>query len=291
MLFEEEIVKRIENENEQEQDLAFQEEIANLRKQEEDIDKQIAESADHRDVVHDIALHPQLMLLTGDSDVTVSLLDVSHSYKSIPVPLQFKLSPHSQPKKMSYDLGCILQGDSQGKVIVYTITDPKKMMFEFDAHLDSIWSTDESAQRTDKLLGAQLPQSGDKLDETRTVSASSDAYHGQIVHIWWICRKQQISIDEMWHIDNSAQLTVRNKFANATYLQSDSLIAVSTNTGHVIMYDTRHTRHVELGRVAESSIRERIPSQIATTNKITNNQTQQVGYNAKCVWVRSREKI
>ncbi|KAA6396756.1 MAG: hypothetical protein EZS28_007720 [Streblomastix strix] len=299
----------------------------------------------HLSAVRDIALHPQLMLLASASDDgTVSLLDVSHSIKSTPLPpveppsssnqifapvaLQSKLTPHSQSyfqhnlepkwnfkqsrqltifnrkkfmeqqglqsqqivlrktrsycvkflpylessndksrkqseiqsasksgsqksnvpqtKKMSYDLGCILQGDSQGKVTVYALPDPKMMMFdqlkkleknkmfEFDAHSDSIWSVDESAQRTNKFIGAQLPKSGDKLVETRIATASADgtvklwnintdgqpdqsnADRGQIVYhkmlnefrhtpsnipaivdSWWNCRKQQISIDEI----------------------------------------------------------------------------------------------
>ncbi|KAA6384450.1 MAG: putative CAMK family protein kinase [Streblomastix strix] len=62
---------------------------------------------------------------------------------------------------------------------------------------------------------------------------------------------------QMWKYDISAQLTVRNIFVNATYLQSDSLIAASTNTGHIIMYDIRHNGHKELGRVAEGSDVER----------------------------------
>ncbi|KAA6396457.1 MAG: hypothetical protein EZS28_008018 [Streblomastix strix] len=56
---------------------------------------------------------------------------------------------------------------------------------------------------------------------------------------------------EMWKYDIKAQLTVRNIFTNATYLQSDSLIAASTNTGQVIMYDIRYNGYMEFGRIRD----------------------------------------
>ncbi|KAA6391319.1 MAG: hypothetical protein EZS28_013153 [Streblomastix strix] len=89
------------------------------------------------------------------------------------------------PKRMHYDLGCLVTGNNNGKITVMALPDPKmhmadtlnklekNKMFEFDAHSDAIWSIDESSQTNGVFSGSSLP-SGQKLTQTRIATASAD---------------------------------------------------------------------------------------------------------------------
>ncbi|KAA6355348.1 MAG: hypothetical protein EZS28_049125, partial [Streblomastix strix] len=140
----------------------------------------------------------------------------------------------------SYDLGCLVIGDNQGKLTVYALPDPKMMMFDqmkkleknkmfdIDAHSDSIWSIDESSQLNGLFSGTQLPRSGIKLTQTRIATASADG----TVKLWNInsdgipnqTGSQNVQfhtmLNEFRHTPSIARSVVRDWYYKRTYVIS-----------------------------------------------------------------------